>query len=103
MDHVWKIYKLERVIADGMVTSVTYACESNYSGSTTRNIGDLSLTTGSVSDNGFISYENLTEATVLNWILPNIDKSSIETVNSASIAEDIIAKAAITKTNGTPW
>ena len=29
MNHVWKIYDLKRVIADGIVTKVTYACESN--------------------------------------------------------------------------
>ena len=32
MNHVWKIYDLKRKIADGMVTEVTWACESEYSG-----------------------------------------------------------------------
>ena len=28
MTHTWKIYDLKRTIADGVVTEVTWACES---------------------------------------------------------------------------
>ena len=28
MEHIWTIYDLERVTSDGMVTKVTWACES---------------------------------------------------------------------------
>ncbi len=45
MNHVWKIYDLERIIADGMVTAVTYACESEIEDASTRTIGHLSRTT----------------------------------------------------------
>lgn len=103
MNHVWKIYDLERIIADGMVTAVTYACESEIEDASTRTIGYLSLTTGSTSDSGFIAYEDLTEATVLNWVQANVDQPAVETENSASIAADVVARAAIVKRNGTPW
>ena len=69
----------------------------------TRTIGYLSLTTGSTSDSGFIAYEDLTEATVLNWIQANVDQPTVETENSASIAADVVARAAIVKRTGTPW
>ena len=102
MNHNWKIYDLKRTIADGVVKSVTYACESEHSGSGTRAIGELTVT-GSASDPGFIAYESLTEANVLAWVTSSVDTSSFESENSASIASTIVAQAAITESNGTPW
>ncbi len=102
MNHTWKIYDLKRTIADGVVTKVTYACESELSGSSTRKIGDLTVV-GSVDDADFITYEDLTQADVLGWVDDNADKSAIEIENSASIAQHIVARAAITESNGTPW
>ncbi len=103
MNHIWKIYDLKSVIADGMVTDVTYACESNLDGIGTRSIGGLSLTTGSISDSDFVVYADLTEAGVLGWITGSIDTTAIETSNSASIAKDKTALAAVTTKIGTPW
>ncbi len=102
MNHTWKIYDLKRNIADGVVTKVTYACESELSGSGTRKIEDLTVV-GSADDADFIAYEDLTQADVLGWVDDNADKSAIETQNSASIASSIVARAAITESNGTPW
>jgi hypothetical protein len=104
MQHSWKIYDLKRTIADGVVTKVTYACESEYSGSGTRKIGELTVV-GSVDDPGFIAYESLTEGDVLAWVTGSseVDTASIETANSASIAASIVARAAVTERNGTPW
>lgn len=102
MNHTWKIYDLKRVIADGVVTDVTYACESQLSGSSTRKIGELEVV-GSVDDEDFIEYNDLTEDIVLGWVTGSIDTASIETSNSASIAATLVARAAITESNGTPW
>ena len=102
MTHNWKIYDLKRIIADGVVTEVTYACESEYSGSGTRKIGNL-IVSGDISDPDFIPYEDLTQIDVLGWVDSNVDKTIFETENSASIASSIVARAAITEKNGTPW
>lgn len=102
MNHTWKIYDLKRTIADGVVTKVTYACESDHEGTGTRKIEELTVA-GSVDDPGFIAYEDLTQADVLGWVDTNVDKTSIETANSASIAQRIVARAAITESNGIPW
>ncbi len=102
MNHTWKIYDLKRTIADGVVTEITYACESQLSGSGTRKIGELEVV-GSMEDTDFIPYEDLTQDDVLGWVDSNVDKTVFETENSASIASDIIARAAITESNGTPW
>lgn len=102
MIHNWKIYNLKRTISDGVVFEVTYGCESSHEDTFIRKINDFNIS-GSISDDNFITYDNLTETDVLGWVDSNVDKSSIETANSASIAEDIIAKAAITDVEGIPW
>jgi hypothetical protein len=102
MNHIWKIYDLKRTIADGVVTEITYACESELSGSSTRKIGDLSIT-GSPSDPSFVEYADLTEGIVLSWVTGSIDTTPIEVENSSSIAASLTAKAAITEANGRPW
>ena len=103
MNHVWKIYDLKRKIADGMVTEVTWACESEYSGSGTRSIGDISLITGSSSDPSFINYGDLNESIVQGWVDNEVSKSDIESGNSASIAQNIEARKAVTEAKGLPW
>ena len=103
MNHTWNIADLKRVIADGMVTDVVWCFETEHENFTTRTIGDITLTTGSVSDSSFIDYSNLTQNDVLGWITGSIDQSTMETNHSASIADDIVAAAAITKYGGTPW
>jgi hypothetical protein len=104
MEHTWKIYDLKRTIADGVVNKIVYACESQYSGSGTRKIGELEVI-GDPSDAGFIAYEDLTEGDVLAWVTgsADVDTTAIETLCSASIASQIEAQAAITERNGTPW
>ena len=102
MNHTWKLYDLKRTIADGVITEITYACESQLSGSSTRKIGNLTVV-GSAGDADFIPYEDLTQDDVLGWVDSNVDKTVFETENSASIASSIVARAAITESNGTPW
>ena len=102
MEHIWKIYNLERITTTGFVIDVTYACESSYNGTFTRSIGDL-LLSGSDSEPGFIPYEDLTESEVLGWVNAGVDEAAIEPSNSASIAAMIVAEAAVTSSDGIPW
>jgi hypothetical protein len=37
------------------------------------------------------------------WVTNNVDTASVETLNSASIAQQIEAQAAITEVQGVPW
>jgi hypothetical protein len=102
MTHTWKIYDLKRTIADGVVTTITYGCESELENASARKIGDLTVT-GSVEEENFIPYEELTQEIVLGWVTSSVDTASIETLNSSSIAQQIEAQAAITEVNGIPW
>ena len=102
MNHNWKIYDLKRIKASGVVNTITYGCESEESGFSTRKIGELTIT-GSDSDPGFIPYDNLTEANVIGWVTGSVNVAGIQTENSSSIASNIAAAAAVTESNGTPW
>lgn len=102
MEHTWKIYDLKRNLADGVVTKVTYACESVHDKVRTRKIGEFDII-GNPSDDGFIAYDNLTEVEVLNWVNGNVDKSAIEAENATFINNRIAARAARTSGTGTPW
>ena len=102
MTHTWKIYDLKRTIAEGVVTEVTWACESESEGYSTRQLGNLTIT-GNASDEGFIPFEDLTEANVLSWVNANINQDAISTQNADDIASMKAAAEAVTEVQGLPW
>ena len=102
MTHNWKIYDLTRLISDGVVTKVDYACESEDAGHATRTVGSFTIS-GTTDDEGFIAYEDLTEEDVQGWVTANVDKSSVEAANAAQIEDFKILAAAVTEESGLPW
>ena len=113
MTHTWYIKNIERNTSDGMATKVDYQYKTLYNLEGHRfpvgrdYYGQVTLTTGSVSDPSFITYENLTENVVLGWITGSIDVTDIQTQNSASIAQRIQTflelEAEKTQSEGIPW
>jgi len=113
MTHTWYIKNIERNTSDGMATKVDYQYKTLYNLEGHRfpigkdYYGQVTLTTGSVSDPSFITYENLTENVVLGWITGSIDVTDIQTQNSASIAQRIQTflelEAEKTQSEGLPW
>tara|TARA_R110001583_G_scaffold11068_1_gene50759 strand:- start:3366 stop:3689 length:324 start_codon:yes stop_codon:yes gene_type:complete len=105
-NHVWKIYDLERVIADNVVTKITYGCESKGNKAMARTVGNIEIS-GSVEDDNFIPYENLTEEIVLGWVTSLIDTSIFEAENSSTMEQQRSERAAFlaakTTEVGTPW
>ena len=102
MKHNWIIYDLKRTISNGVVTEVFYGCESHLKEFYTRHVGSFSLT-GSTDDEGFIAYNLLESSDVLSWLDSNVNKSSIETSNSSSLASDEIKAANRISATGLPW
>jgi hypothetical protein len=95
MATIWTIETLDRDIATGFVTTAHWtamAIDGEYSASTYS-------TVSWIKNNPTIPYENLTEATVLNWVWETVDKAAIE----ASLAAQIeLLKNPVTAI-GTPW
>jgi hypothetical protein len=102
MEYTWKIYDLKRTIEDGVVTSVTYACEGEHESNFDRRIGDLEVV-GSTSDEGFVAFDDLTEEIVLGWVGSSVDQPAIELSISSSIHERVQLQTEITESTGTPW
>lgn len=102
MEYTWKIYDLKRTIDNGVVTSVTYACEGEHESNFDRRIGDLEVV-GSTSDEGFVAFDDLTEEIVLGWVGSSVDQPAIELSISSSIHERVQAQTEITESTGTPW
>ena len=87
----WVIKNMQRMESDGAVTVVHWSCSE----------GDVEITGTSAfeadsSAEGFVSYENLTEATVLGWIE---SKDAIE----AALADKLDALAQPQPVTGMPW
>ena len=95
MTITWKINNLERQTSDGLVTVVHWgasAVDGDYSASI---VNTQALERG----DSFVSYDTLTEETVLGWLWGKIDKDAVESALTAQIEAQ---KAPVTA-NGLPW
>ena len=91
----WTINNLERQTSDGLVTVVHWgasAVDGEYSSGI---VNTQALERGE----SFVSYETLTEQTVLGWLWEKVDKDAIE----AALTAQIDAQKAPVKANGLPW
>lgn len=103
---IWTISNLERNTADGGVTvahwrvtetetvgegddAVTYSASS---------YGTVSFTPDASAD-GFIAFDDLTEADVLGWVYEEVDQAETE----AALAADIAGQKTPVTTDGVPW
>ena len=95
MTTTWKIPQLDREASNGFVTTAHWtatAIDGDYSVSA---YGTVSWAEGTP----IIPYENLTEATVLNWVWESVDKTATE----ASFAAQIALLKNPVQASGTPW
>jgi len=95
MTTTWSIVNLDRNTADGFVTTAHWtavAVDGEHSASA---YATVSWAEGTPT----IPYQNLTEATVLNWVWEQVDKESTE----ASLAAQIALLKNPVKASGTPW
>jgi hypothetical protein len=96
MTITWKINNLERQTSDGLVTVVhwgAYAADGDY------NAGVYNTQALERDGDSFVSYDTLTEETVLGWLWSKIDKEAVE----ASLTAQIEAQKAPVTANGLPW
>ena len=98
----WTISQLERNTADGgvivahwRVTEEETVGEDTYSASSYGTCGF----TSDPSAEGYIAYDDLTEADVIGWVQAEVDQDAIEAGLTANIAEQ---KTPTTST-GLPW
>jgi len=102
----WTISQLERNTTDGGITVAHWRVTAEetvgegenavvYSASS---YGTAGFTPDATAD-GFVPFENLTEASVLAWVYDSVDKDSIEAALAANIESQ---KNPVTQ-EGVPW
>ena len=93
----WTISTLERNTDDGVVVAHWRASDADgeHSGSS---YGTCGFTPDSTAD-GYVAYDSLTEAQVIEWVKANVDADAVE----ASIASQIADSKAPAITVGVPW
>ena len=98
MSATWTIAQLERNTSDGGVTVAHWRCTAVDGDHSASAYGTCSFTPDASAD-GFVPYENLTEADVLAWVHGSVDKDATE----AALTAKIDAEKNPTTTAGTPW
>jgi len=94
----WTIANLERNTADGGVTVAHWRCTAVDGDHSASAYGTVGFTPDASAD-GFVPYENLTEADVLAWVHGSVDKDATE----AALAAKIDAEKNPTTEAGLPW
>ena len=97
--YTWSIANMERNVSnDVIVTCHWYCLGTDADGNSSRSYGTTSHTPDP-SDDDYIAYNDLTEATVLEWVHEQVDKDATE----AAIASKIDAIVNPTTATGMPW
>lgn len=94
----WTIANLERNVADGGVTVAHWRCTAEDGEYTASSYGTVGFTPDASAD-GFIAFDDLTEADVLGWVYESVDQAETE----AALAADIAGQKIPVTTDGVPW
>lgn len=100
----WYVSDMKRNVADGGVVEVRWSCiASADTGESAVEGGKLMCIPDSAAD-GFVTYENLTEETVLGWVKADLGAekvAEIEFVRTAKVQAQIASKTS--QATGLPW
>ncbi len=91
----WSIHDMKRQTSDGLVTVVHWGASAVDGDYTAGIVNTQSLERG----DSFVSYDTLTEQTVLGWLWTKVDKETVE----AALEAQIEAQKAPVTANGLPW
>ena len=95
---VWSIPTLERKLDDGFVFTAHWRCTASDGDYSASSYGTAGFTYDASSE-GFVAYEDLTEADVLGWVWESVDKEATE----EALAAQLDAAMNPTSATGTPW
>ena len=105
MTTTWKIGQLKRRPTTGLVFEVNYSMNFKLQNETDRKVGMIELE-GNANDPNFISYENLTEAVVLEWVKTTLGETKIIQIENefkTKLEGRIARKANPEFLTGKPW
>ena len=96
--YTWTIPTVERNLADGGVTVAHWRCDAVDGDHSASSYGTVGFTPDATAD-GFIAYDNLTEADIIGWIQNSVSQADTEAALSAKIEADKTP----TTSAGVPW
>ena len=94
----WTLPTLERQTAGGFVFTAHWICRASDGDFSASSYGTAGFSQDPEAD-GFIEYEDLTEAQVLEWVWESVDKDATE----AALDQQIEDQKHPTTAAGTPW
>ena len=99
----WSIHDMKRQTSDGLVTVVHWGASAVDTIDEGEQVAvyQASIVNTQALERGdsFVSYDTLTEETVLGWLWGKIDKEAVE----AALTAQIEAQKAPVIANGLPW
>jgi hypothetical protein len=98
----WIIENMKRNIDNGLVVEVSYRVVAKQGNLIADQQGKVTLT-GDPNAEGFVPFENLTQAQVTQWVKDSVDVSAIEANVQTILDEKVVRVAAQTTKNGLPW
>jgi hypothetical protein len=98
----WTIENMKRQTETGLVVEVAYRVVAKQGAIIADHRGKVTLT-GDPESEGFIPFEDLTQAQVTQWVKDSVDVSAIETSVQTILDEKVAKVAAQTTKSGLPW
>jgi hypothetical protein len=97
----WAVNNMTRVINDGFVINVAWACTASAPGAGGAFYGGTTTYENNPSEPGFIPYDQLTQEIVLGWVYDALgdQKAEIEANLTAKVEKQLNPVTA----NGMPW
>ena len=97
----WAVQNMTRVIDDGFVINVAWGCQASAEGCGGAFYGGTTTYENDPAEPGFIPYDDLTEAQVLDWVYAGLgdQKAEIEATLTAKVQKQLTPTTA----NGVPW
>lgn len=98
IEYNWTIPNVEREADTGFVTVVHWRVTAQDGEYTASSYGTVGFTPDREAE-GFVPFDQLTEAQVLEWVYASVDKAEME----ANLAGQIEEQKAPKTVSGTPW
>lgn len=100
MTITWNIQNMTRVIDDGFVINVAWACTAQQDTASAFH-GGTTTYENNPDEPGFIPYDQLTEAQVLDWVYAGLGDQKVEI--EATLTAKVEKQLNPTTANGVPW
>ena len=97
----WRVVQMDRNTADGGVTTVHWDV-TEVDGDYSARVYSTQSFEPDASDANFVSYADLTEATVIQWVKDSMGSDEV-TAMETGLTDDIAAQQAPAQESGVPW